>query len=187
MRAELQVALDRLERITGEVDREVSARVSQFSYSGSNAPSTTNEAQKVITEFFWGLFCPHHDIHKHWDEDHGQVWGRASIHLTKTYGNAFNALSIACTSVEGGLRNVLEELTNQYLKDQYDNQIIGIISDYHEQTSPSELVVDSEVFAHKYVDILPRDKTEGSAAYIRTHYFEILRELPFLIRSLRIR
>lgn len=186
MRQELQQTLLELEGVLSKVKRKILSRANQFRYTGSNSPSSHSEAQETITKYFWSIFCPFHPIEKHWEEDKEQVWGQASPYL-KSYGNSLNALSIACNSVEGGLRAVLDELTQAYINNQCKNRIGVIISDYFERSTPEELAADSREFLERYKDVLPPDKLKHKGAYIRARYFQVLKELPFILEQAKVR
>jgi hypothetical protein len=175
-----------LESILPKVERKILNQANEFKYSGSNVPSSHSEAQDIITKYFWNLFCPFYSIEEHWEANKDNVWGAASSYL-RSYGNSLNALSIACNSVEGGLRSVLDELTKAYLNEQSKNRIGSIVSQYYEDSTPEEMVSDSADFVREYKDVLPPEKVKDGGAYIRVHFLEVMKELPFVLKRARVR
>lgn len=186
MRNQLRQTLKELENILPKVEREILNKANKFSYSGSNAPATREEAQEIITRYFWQIFCPFYSIKDHWKEHKDQVWGAADPYL-RSFGNSLNALDIACKSVEGGLRGVLDELTQAFIREQCKVRVGVIVGEYYDKSSPDELVEDSLEFVREYQDVLPPDKLEHGGAYIRGRFVEVLRELPFILQAAKLR
>ena len=186
MRQALQNLLAELESILPKVRGEFLERANRFNYDGGYQASTHAEAQEIITRYFWNLFCPSLPIEENWDSGNEHVWGRASNFL-KSYGSPLNALAVASSGVEGGLRGVLDELLNSYVEDQCKNRVGTLVSEYWNGSTPEELVNDSTKFVREYKDVLPPDKLEHNAAYLRGRYRDTLQELPFLLDQARVR
>lgn len=114
-------------------------------------------------------------------------FSRAMNLLRKPYGpNAeTTACQIAMSSVEGGLRRVLDDLASAMIEIYAQNEIEARINQFWASLSSDEKLETCQEFLDKYGNLLPADVTEGSAPRLKAYFPSFLAKLPALIKRLR--
>lgn len=93
--------------------------------------------------------------------------------------------NMARTGLEGGLRAVLDVLSERMALEYAGSQIATRVADYLEGLSHEEKVASVEEYLNKFGHLLPTELIEDGPLLLSIRFYDLLKEHPFLIRRLR--
>jgi len=113
--------------------------------------------------------------------------GRCIGLLSRIYGanGSRVAFDMARTGKKGGLYAVLKAVALRIAEEYAENEIAARASDFIDRLTSEEMSAAMEEYLEKYGRLLPSEMTEGSAGRIKANFYEVLKNHPKLLRTLR--
>ena len=153
MRSELRTLLSKLDDLGVVVRRDVDDRVNQFRYTGANTIESETELNLLLGRFFLNLVTPKGRSSS--GEETGIPAGHAKSLLRKEYGANYsdNLLRYVSTSADGGVRGMLDKLSEAFFLDQVDGGAGLDVSKFWEQFQLGESYRNLNQDAQAYIQV----------------------------------
>jgi hypothetical protein len=187
--------MTQLEQLIDQIDpnrtsSEVASRIDEARNSfhlSSSTVSSWAEFCTLLARFFAHLEGYALNMVGRRPSDQTFDFSRAMNLLRKTYGpnTETAACQIAMSSVEGGLRRVLDDLASAMIAYYSENEIEARINQFWASLSSDEKLETCQEFLDKYGSLLPSEVTVGSAPRLKAYFPSFLAKLPALLRRLR--
>jgi len=116
-----------------------------------------------------------------------EYWKFCIRPLIEIYGSNgdITAFTIANTGNEGGLYAVLKSFAMQKTEKYTKNEIYGNVYFYWKHLSADEKVQAMDEYLSKYRDIIPSELLEFSGARLKSCFWKVLEQHPFIIQKLQ--
>jgi hypothetical protein len=114
-------------------------------------------------------------------------WSRCSGILNNAFGpSGFKtAFEMVRTGKNGGLYQILKIIAEHMAENYAQNEISARIYTYWESLTVDEKLAATDEYLHNYGHLLPAEFTDGSAARLKVHFPEVLKEHPKTIQRMR--
>ena len=144
-------------------------------------------AKALMARLYVHIQCTVLDIHPELAVDIEADWGRCCQHLKRVYGSEshYVAMHRIMTTMDGGLRGVINDLAACMAEEYARNEIAARIQRWWQHLTPGERLDAPKEYLANYGHLLPQSVREDGAPRVRAFFTQHLEEYPFALKKLR--
>ncbi len=159
--------------------QSIAARFSQE----KNRVGSRSELDQILAEFtlrlMGGVFSVSRDILSNFEINKHEAFKYLEKHHSWE-----TVYDIALSGAEGGLNNLLNIICQEMAID-YSNRVISShVSEFWHSLSPSEQVAVSDIYMHKFAEILPNNQPQYRIR-VKMRFWKVLEQHPAMMKRMQ--